>query len=127
VTLARGGLSGHLPIETVRGVSVPLRRGDVVKVTLEQGQPVSIAGFIHTAQNAPASADAAIEGDAYFGGTLTLGRPLLLAGVAVLPTATADLRGALCIKVGDATTADVLYVCLQSATGTYSWKQIITG
>lgn len=47
---------------------------------------------------------------------------------AALPTADATYRGHLVYVPGDGTTtADVLYVCLMSATGTYSWKQIVTG
>jgi hypothetical protein len=127
VTMARGGLTGHLPIETVRGVRVPLRRGDVVRVALERGQPATITGFIHTQANGPAAADLAMEGDVYLGGSVTLGRPLYLGAVVVLPPASADLRYATCILTGDAATADVLKVCLQSATGTYSWVSVATG
>jgi len=50
-----------------------------------------------------------------------------LGPVAVLPVASAVLRGAVCVLVGNVTTADGVYACLQSATGTYSWKLITSG
>jgi len=127
VRLAKGGLSGQIPIETIPGVAPTLQRGQAVRVTMEQGQPVSVAGAIHTVTHPAPLADLAFEGDAYIGGALTLGRPLFLGQVAVLPLASVALRGALCVLVGDATTADMLYVCLQSATATYSWKTVVSG
>jgi hypothetical protein len=50
------------------------------------------------------------------------------AQVASLPTASAAYKGQLMMVRGNGTTtADVLFVCLMSATGTYSWKQIVSG
>jgi hypothetical protein len=45
-----------------------------------------------------------------------------------LPTASAAYRGHTCYVQGNGTTtADTFYICLMSATGTYSWKSIIGG
>lgn len=47
---------------------------------------------------------------------------------AVLPTAGAAYRGTIIWIPGDGTTtADTGYMCLRSATGTYSWKTIAIG
>lgn len=47
---------------------------------------------------------------------------------AALPAAAALYRGVVQYVQGDgATTPDVAYVCLRSATGTYSWKPLATG
>jgi hypothetical protein len=48
--------------------------------------------------------------------------------VTTLPTASANYRGRTVMVQGNGTTtADIIYICLMSATGTYSWKQVITG
>lgn len=48
--------------------------------------------------------------------------------VSTLPTASAAYKGHSIVVPGNGTTtADIFYICLMSATGTYSWKQIITG
>ena len=48
--------------------------------------------------------------------------------VAALPTAGVAFRYLLLVVPGNGTTtADTLYACLRSSTGTYSWKQIIAG
>jgi len=47
---------------------------------------------------------------------------------ASLPVAGAAYRGTYIWGPGDGTTtADIAYVCLRSATGTYSWKQVVSG
>lgn len=127
VRLAKGGLSGHLPIETAPGLTFMLPRGASVRVAMEGGQAVSVAGLVHNATHPPPAADLALENDAYIGGVLTLGRPLLLGQVAVLPPPTAALRGALAVLVDGTTTADQLVWCAQSATGTYSWITVTHG
>lgn len=48
--------------------------------------------------------------------------------VAALPTASVNYRGCQAYVPGDGvSTADVLYVCLLSAAGAYSWKTLSTG
>lgn len=48
--------------------------------------------------------------------------------VAALPGASAAFRNQMRIVPGNGTTtADAHFVCLLSATGTYSWKQITAG
>lgn len=48
--------------------------------------------------------------------------------IAALPTAAAGYRGKQFVVPGNGTTtADIHYVCLMSATGTYSWKQLSAG
>ena len=48
--------------------------------------------------------------------------------LAVLPTAAVAYRGVTVLIPGDGTTtADTTYVCLRSATGTYSWKPVVAG
>lgn len=48
--------------------------------------------------------------------------------VSALPTAAAGFRGQLLVVPGNGTTtADQLYTCLRSATGTWSWKSVSTG
>lgn len=45
-----------------------------------------------------------------------------------LPTASSSYRGQMRMVSGNGTsTADIVYMCLMSSTGTYSWKQITTG
>lgn len=45
-----------------------------------------------------------------------------------LPTASSSYRGMTAMVQGNGTsTADTVYVCLMSATGSYSWKQIVAG
>jgi hypothetical protein len=62
-------------------------------------------------------------------GNLNMGGNYLTVGnVASLPTASAAFRGQIIYVQGNGTTtADTAYQCLMSATGTYSWKQIIAG
>jgi len=127
VRLAKGGLSGHIPVETVPGLAPTLPRGQAVRVAMEQGQPVSVAGVIHNQTHPPPMADLALEGDVYLGGAVTFGRPLLLGPVAVLPVASVTLRGALCALIGSTTTADGLYWCAQNATGGYHWVLVASG
>ncbi|MED1201773.1 glycosyl hydrolase family 28-related protein [Heyndrickxia acidicola] len=53
---------------------------------------------------------------------------LALTNTSSLPTATSQFRGRLAVVFGNgSTTADIVYICLESATGTYSWKQLISG
>ena len=48
--------------------------------------------------------------------------------LASLPTASSTYRNRIATVLGNGTTtADTLYICLMSATGTYSWKQVIAG
>lgn len=48
--------------------------------------------------------------------------------VGSLPTASVTYRGQVVLVLGNGTTtADTFYICLMSATGTYSWKQIMAG
>jgi len=68
------------------------------------------------------------------GGTLRIGGVgttpgyLAVTSVTALPTATISNRGCLAFVPGSgAGTADQLYVCLMSATGTYAWKQAFSG
>lgn len=45
-----------------------------------------------------------------------------------LPTASSLYKGHTVIVPGNGTTtADIFYICLMSSTGTYTWKQIVTG
>ena len=45
-----------------------------------------------------------------------------------LPTASSSYRGLTAMVLGNGTTtADTVYVCLMSATGTYSWKSVAAG
>lgn len=45
-----------------------------------------------------------------------------------LPTPTINFRGCQAFVAGNGTTtADIYYICLMSSSGTYSWKQIISG
>lgn len=54
--------------------------------------------------------------------------PIIHPQVGALPTASAAFRGHTVFVPGNGTTtADIFYICLMSATGTYSWKQIIGG
>jgi hypothetical protein len=56
------------------------------------------------------------------------GNYLAVGSIAALPTASATYRGMIAYVQGNGTTtADTFYMCLMSATGTYSWKQIIAG
>jgi hypothetical protein len=58
----------------------------------------------------------------YIGGYITVGN------VSSLPTASSTYRGQVILVLGNGTsTADTFYICLQSATGTYSWKSIMVG
>lgn len=52
---------------------------------------------------------------------------LAMAKVTTLPTASATNRGQMFRIEGATGVADKLYVCMKSATDTYSWVQIITG
>lgn len=48
--------------------------------------------------------------------------------VSALPGASSTYKGQMLIVPGNgSTTADILYVCLLSAAGSYSWKQIVSG
>lgn len=48
--------------------------------------------------------------------------------VAALPTASSSYRGGWVVVQGNgSSTADQVYTCLLSATGTYSWKSVATG
>lgn len=62
-------------------------------------------------------------------GTLNMnGNYIQVGGKASLPAASATYRGMMAYVSGNGTTsADILYICLMSSTGTYSWKQLITG
>lgn len=52
----------------------------------------------------------------------------LVPAVSALPTASAAYRSRQLVLQGNgSTTADIHYVCLLSATGTYSWKQLSAG
>lgn len=54
--------------------------------------------------------------------------PIVHPSAGALPTASVAYRGRTCYVPGNGTsTADIMYICLMSSTGTYSWKQIITG
>jgi hypothetical protein len=54
--------------------------------------------------------------------------PVIHPQIAALPTASAAYKGHSVLVPGNGTTtADTFYICLMSATGTYSWKQIVTG
>lgn len=53
---------------------------------------------------------------------------MTVSNVSLLPTASSSYRNKMAIVQGNGTTtADILYICLLSATGTYSWKQVISG
>lgn len=53
---------------------------------------------------------------------------ILVPNFAALPGASAAYRGQVATVHGNGTTtADTFYICLMSATGTYSWKQISAG
>lgn len=52
----------------------------------------------------------------------------LFTAVASLPTASSSYRGLTAMVQGNGTTtADTVYVCLLSATGSYSWKSVAAG
>lgn len=54
--------------------------------------------------------------------------PVIHPQIGTLPTASAAYKGHSVLVPGNGTTtADTFYICLMSATGTYSWKQIIAG
>lgn len=45
-----------------------------------------------------------------------------------LPAADANHEGMLTWVKGDgSTTASIVYICLMSSTGTYAWKQVVSG
>lgn len=72
----------------------------------------------------------AFGGSSFGAGIVTGGRRLYPQPVVVtsLPTASSSLRGFIHLLQGNGTsTADTLYTCLMSSTGTYSWKQIVAG
>jgi hypothetical protein len=74
---------------------------------------------VKTANN---TLDDGVNGNMIVKGYLTVGN------VASLPTPSSTYRGQIILVLGNGTsTADTFYICLQSATGTYSWKQIMTG
>lgn len=53
---------------------------------------------------------------------------LSVGNVSSLPTASSSYRGQIIYVQGNGTTtADVAYMCLMSSTGTYSWKQVVSG
>lgn len=55
---------------------------------------------------------------------MVLSEPMIQA----LPTASAAYKGKTVLVPGNGTTtADIFYICLMSAAGSYSWKQLITG
>jgi len=56
-----------------------------------------------------------------------LDRYSFLGNVASLPTPTSAYRGAMIRVEGGTGVADKLYVCMKSATGTYSWVQTASG
>lgn len=53
--------------------------------------------------------------------------PLTVPSVGALPTAGVTFRGKTVFIPGTSSTADTFYICLKSATNTYSWKAIIGG
>lgn len=61
-------------------------------------------------------------------GALLASQRYLQAGtVTALPTASSQYRGRMVRVEGAAGVADSLYVCMKSATDTYSWKPVVTG
>jgi hypothetical protein len=53
---------------------------------------------------------------------------ILVPNFTSLPTASVTYRGQIATVQGNGTTtADTFYICLMSATGTYSWKQVMVG
>lgn len=66
-------------------------------------------------------------GDMY--GNLNMNQSYLTVGhIARLPTASQAHRGKIIRVLGNGTTtADTMYICLRSASGTYSWKPIVQG
>jgi hypothetical protein len=53
---------------------------------------------------------------------------IIVPNLASLPTASATYRGQIATVQGNGTTtADTFYICLMSATGSYSWKQVMAG
>jgi hypothetical protein len=68
------------------------------------------------------------SGGSLYGNLNMVNNYLTVGSVASLPTASATYRGQIIYVQGNGTTtADTAYQCLMSATGTYSWKQIISG
>jgi hypothetical protein len=61
-----------------------------------------------------------VYGDVNFGGYIQVGK-------SALPTASATYRGKIIRVEGATGVADVCYICMKSATDTYSWKAIVTG
>jgi hypothetical protein len=55
------------------------------------------------------------------------GYTVVIGTTGILPTASADLRGALFVVQGAGGVADTLQVCLKAAGGGFSWKLIQTG
>lgn len=68
------------------------------------------------------------NGGKFYGDVNINGNYLIVGNKASLPTASSTYRNYIATVQGNGTTtADTLYICLMSSTGTYSWKTITTG
>jgi hypothetical protein len=94
--------------------------------------PVVVAGFHHNDNVPPPLAALVLGNDLHVSGNITQYSGYLQLGNGYsLPTPDASMRGRMMYVAtaveGQTGTADKVFVCLQSATGTLSWVQIATG
>lgn len=47
--------------------------------------------------------------------------------VTALPTPDSTLQGVICTLAGGSGVADIAYICLKGAGGSYSWKELVSG
>lgn len=128
-----GEQTDYLPIMTAApGLADTITSGMPCYVHMEYGVPVAVSG-VHFNDNTPVpTASMVLSGAAHILGDLQLhGGSLTLGPVSSLPTPTPDMRGKFAFLStaidGYSGTADALYLCCQSATGSLSWKLLVSG
>lgn len=133
VTLQPAGTQGRsLPVGTpALGLAHPVAHGTQCVVALMQGQPTAVLALYHSTSDPVPSASAALEGDVFIGGVLTVAGGVRLPLGLVLPPAVAARRGEMRVLAptpdGEAGTADTVQALLQAADGSLSWVTVATG
>lgn len=102
-------------------------------VLLDRNVPLYIVGFQYNQNLSPPSigTDLVLRKDISTFSDMHVGQFLYLGRFSSLPAASAALRGAMLAVTTEfdntAGSADALYVCLQGAGGTPTWKLIVSG
>jgi len=106
----------------------------IMEYNPEEGlsHPVAVAGFHHNDNVQPPQAAMVLGNDLHVAGNITQYSGYLQLGNGYsLPTPDYSMRGRLMYVAtsveGQTGTADKLYCCLQSASGTLSWVQVASG